>query len=453
MVRFDGGGGGGDDDDDGASSTLSLAAARRTGPRAPPYPASAKEANDAWLTTPRTVASSVDCPRNALAEHNGANYFAIRRMMDMRNETAHETTSFYLPAEIEDASGERGKVAAAKERKLIESRVVRGAAGNARAEGANEGGRVRFKPGLPAAARGKRTSAATPATRAKPKPKPKEQKRPPTRMDPISDARSSPAAGKSAKIPRDDAATKASETAAPENASAPISRRVSRVAVASASTEDSPPTAPPSRRVSRVSRAASTETETEDAAPSPRRRRRAVAVGSDGYLRAKLPAGASRETLDWESSRVLQMMWDDALDPDGIPFSIANVEKLSKSGSRSDLVKIKRWCRLVGGVDASADNAAHLAHLIKQKYELALAKAERFVPGVTEQAWIADEKVTKDSEEMLAARKRKAAAAAAAGAGKKGWGVVAAVSGAEAAKTPKLMSALRGMMASMKASK
>ena len=75
------------------------------------------------------------------------------------------------------------------------------------------------------------------------------------------------------------------------------------------------------------------------------------------------------------------------------------------------------------------------------------------MPGVTEQAWIADEKVTKDSEEMLAARKRKAAAAAAAGAGKKGWGVVAAVSGAEAAKTPKLMSALRGMMASMKASK
>ena len=44
------------------------------------------------------------------------------------------------------------------------------------------------------------------------------------------------------------------------------------------------------------------------------------------------------------------------------------------------------------------------------------------MPGVTEQAWIADEKVTKDSEEMLAARKRKAAAAAAAGAGKKGWG-------------------------------
>ena len=95
--------------------------------------------------------------------------------------------------------------------------------------------------------------------------------------------------------------------------------------------------------------------------------------------------------LDYGSVRLLELMWDPDACPGGLPFSLANADKLARQNTAEGVERIRAWCRLIGVDAGGKPNGAHLCGLLRGKYREAMPALEAHVPGIRDAARTAEE--------------------------------------------------------------
>ena len=95
--------------------------------------------------------------------------------------------------------------------------------------------------------------------------------------------------------------------------------------------------------------------------------------------------------LDYQCVRLLELMWDPDACPGGLPFSLANADKLARQNTAEGVERIRAWCRLIGVDAGGKPNGAHLCGLLRGKYREAMAALEAHVPGIRDAARAAEE--------------------------------------------------------------
>ena len=95
--------------------------------------------------------------------------------------------------------------------------------------------------------------------------------------------------------------------------------------------------------------------------------------------------------LDYQCVRLLELMWDPDACPGGLPFSLANADKLARQNTTEGVERIRAWCRLIGVDAGGKPNGAHLCGLLRGKYREAIAALEAHVPGIRDAARAAEE--------------------------------------------------------------
>ena len=95
--------------------------------------------------------------------------------------------------------------------------------------------------------------------------------------------------------------------------------------------------------------------------------------------------------LDYQCVRLLELMWDPDACPGGLPFSLANADKLARQNTAEGVERIRAWCRLIGVDAGGKPNGAHLCGLLRGKYREAMPALEAHVPGIRDAARTAEE--------------------------------------------------------------
>ena len=120
--------------------------------------------------------------------------------------------------------------------------------------------------------------------------------------------------------------------------------------------------------------------------------------------------------LTYRAARLLELMWDPDGCPGGLPFSLANADKLARQNKPEGVERIRAWCRLIG-IDAEGKpNGHHLCRLLRAEYRLALEALEAHAPGITEMARDAEEAEANEHNRGRGGTERRSA-----NDGRRGW--------------------------------
>ena len=120
--------------------------------------------------------------------------------------------------------------------------------------------------------------------------------------------------------------------------------------------------------------------------------------------------------LTYRAARLLELMWDPDGCPGGLPFSLANADKLARQNKPEGVERIRAWCRLIG-IDAEGKpNGQHLCRLLRAEYRRALEALEAHAPGITEMARDAEEAEANEHNRGRGGTERRSA-----NDGRKGW--------------------------------
>ena len=120
--------------------------------------------------------------------------------------------------------------------------------------------------------------------------------------------------------------------------------------------------------------------------------------------------------MTYRAARLLELMWDPDGCPGGLPFSLANADKLARQNKPEGVERIRAWCRLIG-IDAEGKpNGQHLCRLLRAEYRRALEALEAHAPGITEMARDAEEAEANEHNRGRGGTERRSA-----NDGRKGW--------------------------------
>ena len=130
--------------------------------------------------------------------------------------------------------------------------------------------------------------------------------------------------------------------------------------------------------------------------------------------------------LPYRAARLLELMWDPDGVPGGLPFSLANADKLARQNKPEGVERIRAWCRLIG-VDAEGKpNGQHLCRLLRVEYRRALEALEAHAPGITEMARDAEEAEANEHNRGRGGTERRSA-----NDGRAGWAATLCASGSK----------------------
>ena len=359
-----------DSDDTETESVVSFVHKRR--PRADRTPASGKRTHQVWAAlSPREKNEKVTSPRDGLRERYGVNYFAALRLEEacrpppMRYQDPALTMNATQAARYREAHPEQFTALLPGDERIEEVTAggmwkKAGAAARLAAEIGD--GNDDDASGAPA-----RDIDAPPAStpRRTPSPKGTQTTR---KMKPV--GKTLVDSGRPERKVSSGPATDKSKGRTKGATPRPGSRATKSVKSAGSAT---PSARAPSVRAPSV-RAPSVR------APS-------VRAPPDSPPNSPPPPPA----LDYGSVRLLELMWDPDACPGGLPFSLANADKLARQNTAEGVERIRAWCRLIGVDAGGKPNGAHLCGLLRGKYREAMPALEAHVPGIRDAARTAEE--------------------------------------------------------------